>query len=628
MKNKRVFVTGGAGVIGTALVNLLLSQGHKVFVGDLKPCPAVWKGKLQYWQGDLNAIRSEIIEAFNPQIIFHLAATFERSEESFEFYSENFHHNVKLSHSLMNMTKQLPDLEKVVFASSYLIYDPRLYSSQDKVVSLSEDSIIYPRNTCGAAKLFHEIELRFLSHFLPKIEFISARIFRVYGIGSQDVISRWIKAALQNEEIQVYQPENTFDYIYAGDVAEGLLRLSQTNYSGIVNLGTGQARSIQEVVTVLKKLFPNLKTNVVPSDIESEKSQADMRHFQTLTRWKPTHTLETAIPILIQNAQISQKNPDSQCAVLITSLSMKIPLLNAVRKASQEINDFKIIHGSDSNPNCLGQYLVDNFWNCPPLEKLTIEDVLAYCQKNHIEAIIPTRDADLEFYSKHKELLKENNIQVMVSDPDSIQVCRDKKQFSDTLLKKGFPAISTELSPDKITSERFVVKERHGAGALEMGLNMTREQALKHSQKMKEPIFQPYIEGKEFSIDLYLTRKGKIQGCIARERNVVVNGESQVTTTVSYPALEKLGSEVAHALSLNGHVLVQVIEDSKGDFHIVECNPRFGGASTASLAVGLNSFVWFFAENLGLDLTNYPFIRHPSEIRQVRHATDTVIPWF
>jgi len=76
MKNKRIFVTGGAGVIGKALVNLLLDLGSDVFVGDLKSCPSIWNNRLKYWQGDLNEIDRSIIESFDPQIIFSSGGNF------------------------------------------------------------------------------------------------------------------------------------------------------------------------------------------------------------------------------------------------------------------------------------------------------------------------------------------------------------------------------------------------------------------------------------------------------------------------------------------------------------------------------------------------------------------------
>lgn len=634
MENKRVFVSGGAGVIGTSLVQRLLEKGADVFVGDLKPCPKGWLGKVRYRQGDLNTISSQDLISFDPEIFFHLAATFERSEESYPFFEENFHHNLQLSHHLMHCLKNVHSLERVVFASSYLIYDPNLYQTSEPPAHpaiLTEDSPIYPRNICGASKLFHEMELRFLDHFLGnKISCISARIFRVYGRHSRDVISRWIRAALRHEVLNVYQPEGMFDYIFADDVADGLVKLAENHARGIVNLGSGHARSIAEVIHILRQYFPNLKTENMDSSIPFEASQASIERLTSLTDWRPSHTLEMAIPKLIefekQEQRISPTLPEHP-AVLITSISKKMPLIEAVRNAANKLGQFQIIHGCDKHDFCIGQYGVDEFWQCPALDEITPDDILSYCHENRITAIIPTRNADLEFYARHLDFFRNHGIQPMVSSLDTITTCLDKKKFSDTLLKNRLPAIPAFLSLEELQSPTYVVKERRGAGSQQLGLLLTREEASEHSRKLKEPIFQPYIPGVEWSVDVYRSFEGRVKGCVARQRNYVVNGESQITTTVHYPALEHLCQEMAEKLKIQGPAVFQLIENGNGNFHVIECNPRFGGASTASLAVGLDSFFWFLAECLGLSLQDYPFMRRKGEIRQIRYVTDRILPW-
>ncbi len=57
---------------------------------------------------------------------------------------------------------------------------------------------------------------------------ICARIFRSYGKNSRDIISRWIRALLNNSELTVYRKEGLFDYIYAEEVAEGLIKLAES----------------------------------------------------------------------------------------------------------------------------------------------------------------------------------------------------------------------------------------------------------------------------------------------------------------------------------------------------------------------------------------------------------------
>jgi carbamoyl-phosphate synthase large subunit len=298
-KDVRVFVSGGAGVVGTVLVEKLAQAGAVIFVGDLKPKPVDFSDTIAYWQGDLNEIEPKELLNFAPQIYFHLAATFERTEESLEFWNENYHHNVQLSHYLLSVLKECQSLQRIVFASSYLIYDPSLYLSEkplSKKICLKEDSRINPRNLCGMAKLLHEKELE----FIPKST-ISARIFRVYGKNSRDIISRWIQSLKKGETISVYGKEGSFDYIFAEDVAVGLVRLALTDYQGHINLGSGSSRKITEVLEILQKKFPNMKIKEESTMIPFENSVADMALFKEATGWSPEHSLEQGIEKLTKS---------------------------------------------------------------------------------------------------------------------------------------------------------------------------------------------------------------------------------------------------------------------------------------------------------------------------------------
>ena len=69
LKNKRIFISGGAGVIGTALVEKLNKMGNKIFVGDLKPRPEKFSENIIYRQGDLNFITKKEIEEFGVKVV-------------------------------------------------------------------------------------------------------------------------------------------------------------------------------------------------------------------------------------------------------------------------------------------------------------------------------------------------------------------------------------------------------------------------------------------------------------------------------------------------------------------------------------------------------------------------------
>jgi len=307
IEGKRVIVTGGAGVIGCQLLQRLTSKGASVLSADRNPLPEGDWPRVTHITKNLAAGDLEELRRYQPDIIFHLAAAFERAKESPEFWPMNWQDNVILSHRIIDLAQKMTNLETFVFASSYLIYSPSLYLSpslRDKPVYLKEDDAVVPRNICGAAKYYTERELQFTKEVSnPSLRVIFARIFRVYGYGSRDVISRWARAALSGQEIQVYNRQNRFDFIFAGDVAEGLLRLAESpEAEGVVNLGSGTARNIQAVLGLLAQHVPAFKSSIRDMGIAEpfEASCADLSRLKRLTGWTPPTSLEKGISTVIE----------------------------------------------------------------------------------------------------------------------------------------------------------------------------------------------------------------------------------------------------------------------------------------------------------------------------------------
>ncbi len=634
MQGKRVFVSGGAGVIGLEVIPRLVAQGAIVLVGDLKPKPDTFPSEVRYRQGDLNSLTKQELESFSPEIFIHLAATFERSTETYGFWEENYWHNIHLSHHLMTIIKDVNELKRVVFASSYLIYNPILYqfdSPQEKPVSLKETDPILPRNLTGMAKLAHEIELQFLNQFKSaSFTSVCVRIFRGYGKNSRDVISRWVRTLLAGETIKVYRPEGLFDYIYAGDSAEGLVRLANNNTAtGILNLGTGKSRRVSDIINVLRTHFPDIKMVEEPTNIEFEASQADMTNYYTAIGWKPEMEIEKTIPAIIayEKEKINKgENFQQQFGnILVTSASKKVSLIKAAQKAAQKLSPgIKIIAG-DTDEGAIAGYISDDFWKLPSTTETEIDLLLAGCKERNIRTIIPTRDGELLFWAKHQSRFEKEDINVVISPLSSIQVCIDKLAFAQFGITHCLPFILTAAHPDEIKANSYVVKERYGAGSNQIGLNLSKEAALDHACQLEHPIYQPFVSGNEISVDAWLDRSHQVKGLVLRSRDRVVNGEAQVTTTFQNDRIEATVIKVLHELKLRGPVVLQAIIDDNDEFHIIECNSRFGGASTASIAAGLDIFYWSLLESAGIDLSDYPFDRISSEIRQVRIPTDIYI---
>ena len=632
LKGVRVFVSGGAGVIGRSLVPKLVQAGAIVWVGDLQPRPDTWTPEIRYRQGDLNYLTIRDFIEFKPEVFIHLAATFERSVESSDFWDSNFEHNLKLSHHLMTLVKNSGFVRRVVFASSYLIYDPSLYLLEDpnfEPGALSEIDPIRPRNLVGMAKLEHEAELSFLNLVgKPDMSTVSVRIFRGYGFGSRCIISRWVRMLLNGEPITVFRPEGRFDFIFAEDSAQGLFLLAEnSDIEGVLNMGTGIATSIQSIVDELKIIFPDMKVNFEDSDLLFEASRADTTKLQEVLGWIPpsriTETLESIVDF--ERKSIGHIS-DKPLKVLLSSSSAKYPLLKSIEGAITKIGCKGSVVVGDANPDALLMKINEESWIMPPTSDEYLEEMILGMCNLGVNVVIPTRDAELSFYARNLKKFNDNGINIMISPPEGIIRCLDKLEFFKHCLLHDIPAIPTysNLTDIESTTGFFVIKEQFGAGSKSIGIKLDREQTLLHTKFLNTAIYQPYISGIEYSIDAYSTMQGQFKGAIVRSRDEIINGESRITTTIEDDEAVALAKRVMEVFNLRGHIVIQFIRNREG-INLIECNPRVGGASTLSFSAGLDSLWWFLLEALGVDVVDYPFNKSTKPIKLFRVPSDLLL---
>lgn len=309
--------------------------------------------------------------------------------------------------------------------------------------------------------------------------------------------------------------------------------------------------------------------------------------------------------------------------VLLSSASRKGPLVSALQRAARRISADACVVAGDLDRWTPAAYVADEFWQMPRLDGGSLPLVLAECTARGINAILPSRDGELEFWARHADLFRDVGIGVVVSPLSTVVRCLDKLEFARFGQQHDLPFVRAVASLDELsTAQRIVVKERFGAGSRLLGLGLNRQAASAHGARLAQPIYQPFIEGEEISIDAWLDRTHQVKGVVLRRRDSVVNGESQVTTTFRDAHIEEDARRILEKLALCGPVVMQAVVDARGSMQIIECNARFGGASTAAVAVGLDSLYWSLLEALGRSTNALTFARCPREVRQVRMPTD------
>ncbi len=251
----KVLVTGGAGFIGSHLVESLVAEGHQVRVldslvkgklGSIQPL--IDEGRVKFIEGDVRS-RDLVDRAMKGvDYAFHTAGVhIKRSVESPEDMIEV---NIRGSY---NVFKSALDhaVKRVVFSSSSSIYgDPTK-------LPMSEDDPVAPVEPYGASKWMCE---QLLSHLAKEgLEYNALRYFNVYGERQAahafytTVISNFIKRLL-NGQPPVIDGEGTqsMDFTHVSDVVQGnLLAMNSPTCNEVFNVGTGVPTTIAELADIL-----------------------------------------------------------------------------------------------------------------------------------------------------------------------------------------------------------------------------------------------------------------------------------------------------------------------------------------------------------------------------------------
>lgn len=312
----KIIVTGGAGFICSHLCDFLCEYGYSIGVidnfsyGKHEFVPR--NENVKTFEADIrdgNAIRN-IFETFQPEIIYHLAAlhhipTCEQKP------SEALQINIIGTQNILDIAAKLPNLQKIVFASSGAVYE---------IVDsfLLEDSTpVQPYDVYSTSKLCGEHLLRLWSDKFGKKVHIG-RIFNTIG-GREtndhlvpDIITQLLKGA---KEIKLGNLEPKRSYIDVRDTAMGLLKIGEYNSDkkfDVFNIGREDEYNVKDIVEKLI-VVAQIKSHIVqdPSRIrkvDRKKQQASMNKMKDKVQWQPKFSVEDGLKYAYSFAQKQQQH--------------------------------------------------------------------------------------------------------------------------------------------------------------------------------------------------------------------------------------------------------------------------------------------------------------------------------
>ncbi len=221
-----------------------------------------------------------------------------------------------------------------------------------------------------------------------------------------------------------------------------------------------------------------------------------------------------------------------------------------------------------------------------------VEALTDLCRAERVDLVVPLIDPDLPVLAAGRKDIEASGARVLVSAPEAIARCRDKGETARVLIAHGLPGIA-DLSPAEAREAPLPLFAKPRAGSSAIGAaKVTARAELDHLlATVPDLIVQPFLDGPEFTIDVFCTAEGETLCAVPRRRLAVRGGEVSTGRIERDAELEGLAARAAAAIGLFGPGNVQVIRTGAGPF-VLELNPRFGGGAPLSLAGGAPFIGW------------------------------------
>ena len=304
-----ILVTGGAGFIGSHLVETLVSDGHKVTVidnlctGRLENLSNI-KDKINLLNLDIS--KNDDLSKYFEKIdkVFHLAGLADIIP-SIKNPGDYYRTNVNGTFNVLEASRKA-NVKKLIYSASASCY------GLPKLCPTPESSEIKPMYPYALTKWLGE-ELVMSWKKIYSLPTISLRFFNVYGPRSRSsgtygaVFGVFLAQKIAGKPFTIVgDGKQTRDFTYVSDVVDAMIKASESNVEGeIFNIGSEKDVSVNRIAELLE----GEKVYIPKRPGEPEKSLADISKIKKTLSWEPKISLEKGIKIMLENIDFWKSAP-------------------------------------------------------------------------------------------------------------------------------------------------------------------------------------------------------------------------------------------------------------------------------------------------------------------------------
>ena len=281
--------------------------------------------------------------------------------------------------------------------------------------------------------------------------------------------------------------------------------------------------------------------------------------------------------------------------VLVTAASRRVALVRALQVALARLAPPGRVIATDIDPFSPAVHVADSAVEVPRSDAAGYVDaLLAVCAAHDVGVLVPTIDDELETLAAASDRFAAAGVVTMAPALETARICRDKLLTATHLRAHGIRVART-WTVDQVRAEGLqpplFIKPRRGRGSVGAFPVLRSAHLDFFLDYVPDAIVQEYLQGPEYTIDLFCDLAGRPLSAVPRERLVIRSGVTDRGRTVHAPSLIALALRCAEVLQFRGAVNVQcrVVD---GTPVIFEINPRFSGGIQLTIAAGADFAEW------------------------------------
>ncbi|MBN1845512.1 MAG: ATP-grasp domain-containing protein [Sedimentisphaerales bacterium] len=287
-----------------------------------------------------------------------------------------------------------------------------------------------------------------------------------------------------------------------------------------------------------------------------------------------------------------------RAVILFPCVGRRVALLESFRQACRRLGLRGVMVGTDSTEYSAALQCCDRKYIVPsvrdPRYRRRMTQII---RREKVDLLVPTVDLDLPLWASLRETLTRQGTTALISRPEVVALCQDKRKMFRFLRRHGFATPATQTAAQALRQKRreypCFLKPWDGHASRGNYVAHNRQELLFYSRRVPHCLVQEFIVGQEHTVDVLVDFAGRVRCVVPRRRIEVRSGEVSKGQTIRHPLMIEQCRKLIELLGAGpGIITIQCFLTADDRIQFIEINPRFGGGVPLSIRAGADFPRW------------------------------------